>query len=303
MVRKPKVTVGLCVKNSEATITETLVSLINQDYPTELFELIVVDGHSEDRTLEIIRKHLLKTEIKRTFFSENKGLGLARQIVVDNAKGDYIAWVDADIILPREYLRKQVEFMEKSPKVGIGRAKYGILPKAPIVAFLENIPFAVESLRKDKNVPLEISGTEGSIYRVEAIQRVGGFDTNITGAAEDTDVAHRIRTAGWSACLSETIFYERCRETWKDLWDEYSWWGYGGHYSFHKQRSSVNLFKMSPPAGFVAGILQLERTYTLTHRKSTFLLPFHYAFKRTAWLFGFVKAHIDGYGHLQHVQT
>ena len=50
---KPKVTVGMCVKNCAATIKEAIESVLNQDFPHELMELIIVDGNSEDETLSI----------------------------------------------------------------------------------------------------------------------------------------------------------------------------------------------------------------------------------------------------------
>ncbi|MEM5867131.1 MAG: glycosyltransferase [Candidatus Aenigmatarchaeota archaeon] len=40
-------------------------------------------------------------------------------VVVKNASGKYIIWVDCDMILPKDHVQKQVEFMEQNPKVGI----------------------------------------------------------------------------------------------------------------------------------------------------------------------------------------
>ena len=294
---KPKVTLGLCVKNIEATVAHTMRSILEQDFPHELMELIVVDGCSKDNTLRIIKRYLSSVDTKTRLFFENKGLGFARQIVVDNALGDYVIWVDGDMFLPRDHVRKQVEFMERNPTVGIGRARYGIWPESGPVAYLENIPFVVESLRHNKDVPLGICGTEGAIYRVKAMRQVGGFDTNIRGAGEDTDLARRILAAGWVAQATDAAFYELCKESWKELWNQYSWWGCGGHYTFHKTRNLDIPIKMSPLGGFLAGILRFPLAYKLTGRKLLFLLPFHYAFKRLAFCYGFTKAHIEGYGH------
>jgi len=43
--------------------------------------------------------------------------------MVDNASGEYIEWVDSDVVLPKNYLRKQVEFMDRNPGVGAARKK------------------------------------------------------------------------------------------------------------------------------------------------------------------------------------
>ena len=298
MESKLKVTVGLCVKNEEANIKEAIGSILNQDFPHELMELIVVEGYSKDKTLAIIEENLQKTDIKYEFFHENKGLGTARQIVVENAHGDYIVWVDGDMTLPRDYVRKQVEFMERNPAVGIGQGKYGMCPGASLVATLENIVYVVDSLKYGGKAIPRLPGTEGSIYRVKAIRQVRGFDEHIKGAGEDIEAAYRIRAAGWLLYMTQAVFYERCKETWKNLWDQYFWWGYGGHYLFHKDRRINPIYEMLPLVGFLAGLFRSFIAYKLTRRKVVFLLPLHYTFKRIAWCFGFAKGHTDGYGHM-----
>ncbi|MCD6242829.1 glycosyltransferase [Candidatus Bathyarchaeota archaeon] len=303
MKRKFKVTLGLCVKNVEKTISYTMYSILNQRFPHELIELIIVDGQSQDNTMKIINRFLSISKIKSKVFFENKGLGFARQKVVDNASADYIIWVDGDVILPYDYVEKQVKFMDKHPRVAIGRARYGIWPRANIIGFLENIPFVIETLKHDGEVPLGICGIAGAIYRLDAIREASGFDTNIKGAGEDTDLAYRIIAKGWSARLTSAVFYEIRKENWKDLWKEYDWLGYGGHFIFHKNTSIINLYKMTPLAGFLAGALKLPFAYMLTHKKCAALLPFHYAFKRLAWCIGFLKAHFDGYGHSPNKQV
>lgn len=296
-----KVTVGVCVKNCEMTIKDTIKSILSQDFPHNQIELIIVDGYSKDKTLSIVKKSIKKADIETKIFRENKGLGYARQIVVDNARGDFIVWVDGDMILSKDFVRKQVEFMERNPKVGIGRARYGIDNESGPVAYLENIPFVVESLRHNA-VPLGICGTEGAIYRVSAIRQAGGFDINIKGAAEDIDLARRILNACWLAQATTAVFYERCKESWRELWNQYSWWGYGWHYFFHKTKNLGMLIKMSPLGGFLAGVLRFPFAYKLTNRKLLlFLLPFHYMFKRLAFCYGFSKAHIEGYGHQNYI--
>jgi len=54
MKMETKVTVGLCVKNSEKTVKDTVDSIIKQKYLPNLMEIIVVDGDSKDRTLSIV---------------------------------------------------------------------------------------------------------------------------------------------------------------------------------------------------------------------------------------------------------
>jgi len=181
-------------------------SIVAQDYPHELLEVLVVDGCSSDKTVQIVKEVLSNSDIKGHIFFENKGLGFARQIVVDNAQGKYIVWVDGDMILPKDFVKKQVEFMEKNPKVGIAKGRYNVIKENSLVAFLEDIEFMI-STRDEKVITSGSLGTSGCIYRVKAIRQVRGFDQNIKGAGEDTDAEYRVKTAGWKICISSAHFY------------------------------------------------------------------------------------------------
>jgi glycosyltransferase involved in cell wall biosynthesis len=296
LLLKPKVTIGICVKNAEKTIKDAINSVVHQDFLHELIELVVVDGQSEDRTLEVIKETLSQSDIKTTLLSENRGLGFARQMVVDNAKGDYIIWVDGDMMLSRDYVRNQVEFMEQHPAVGIAKGKYELRDGINLVDMLENLNFVL-IFRNEGNTALKTLGTSGCIYRVKAIRQVKGFDKNIKGVGEDMDAEHRIKKSGWLLHITSATFYEQHRSSWKALWREYYWHGYGGHYLFKKNMKMLNLYKMLPPVAILAELLRIPKSYKLTRRKRVFLLPLHYVFKRAAWCLGFVNAYFDGYEH------
>lgn len=300
MVEAFTVTVGLCVKNGASIIKKAVDSLCCQTFPAQKTELIVVDGKSNDDTLKIIKENLKANFGNVQFFQENSGLGNARQMVVQKALGKYIIWLDADMVLPRDYLENQVFFMEQHPEVGIAGGKYNVHLGFGLAADLENIVYAVDSIYGQRGNASKfgyLPGAEGAIYRVAAVRAVGGFDTGINGAAEDTEMAYRVRTSGWQLASTEEKFTESTRANWQSLWSQYVWYGHGAHYIFHKDPGALNVLKMTPMAGFVAGILRLPGAYLLTHKKSFLLLPFHYTYKRFAWLVGFCSAHLKGYGH------
>jgi glycosyltransferase involved in cell wall biosynthesis len=262
--------------------------MLSQDYPHELIEIIFVDDGSVDDTFNIIKKYLLKIDMYVKLFKQKwKGLGPSRNVVVENASGDYIVWVDADMILPKDHVRKQVEFMEKNPNVGIAKARYGFLGDDNLVAMLEDIPYLVDDFKMKPKFP----GTGGSIYRVKAIRQVGGFDNNLVSVGEDQDAAYQVKTGGWLIKKSNAFFFELREQNWGDLWKKYLWYGYGNYFLHKKNKLIFKLYKMIPPAGFIAGILYSFEGYKLVGRKIVlFLLPFHYFFKTTAWCLGFFYA-------------
>ena len=290
MEKNIKVTIGLCAKNAEATVGYAIDSILNQDFPSEFMELIVVDGFSKDRTVDIIKSRLNGSGMKSRIFCENKGLGYARQMVVDAAQGKYIIWVDADMILPKDFVRKQFLFMERNPKVGIAKGKYGMWKEQNFVALLEDIEFAI-SFRSEGEADLPSLGTSGCIYRVEAIRQVG-FDPNMRGAGEDQDAESRVKSAGWLLQVSSAFFYEKRRDTWESLWNEYFWHGSGAAYLFEKNRKAINVYKMLPPVALFMEFVRVPLAYKLTGSIAVFLLPFHYVFKRIAWMLGFMKVRL-----------
>ena len=285
------------MRNSSSTLHEAIESIINQDFPHELTEVIFVDDGSEDNTLSIIKEYVSRMDVSaKVFHTSWQGLGAVRNLVVENAEGKYIVWVDGDMLLPKDHVRKQVEFTEHHPKVAIAGGSFGMWPQASLVAILDNLVYVAHRLRygeKSSNLP----GTGGAIYRVESIKQVGGFDENIRGSGEDIDVAYRVKSAGWLVVRDKALFYGRCKETWKELWNQYLWHGYGAHYITHKNKGIISLPKMSPPAIFFVGIMNSVRAYKLIRRKVTFLLPFHLIFKNVAWWLGFFKGHLKRYGH------
>jgi glycosyltransferase involved in cell wall biosynthesis len=296
---KPEVTIGVVVRNNADTVREAIESIIGQDFPHELIELIFVDGNSDDETLSIIKKSLEISAMKTKIFSEDNGLGYARQIVVDNAEGRYIVWVDGDMVISRDYVSRLFEFMEQHPKIGIAKGKQALESGGNLLATLEAHSRAAGKMvdYSSKRSLTKVLGTSGSIYRIEAIRRAGGFDENLKGYCEDWDAEIRVRALGWACTTIDAKYfdYERHKLTWKNLWRRYWLRGYYTHYFLHKRNGLLKHYKMFPPAAAVAGLIDALKLFKLTGRKLVFFLPFQNVFKITAWYSGFFQSHFLQY--------
>ena len=291
---RPKVTIGVCVRNCQDTICEAIESILNQDFPHKLIEVIFVDDGSEDKTPFLIKKFIPKMDMHAKIFRHQwKGLGYTRNIVVKNARGDYIIWVDGDLILPPNYVTTMVEFMEKNPNVAVAGGAYEMLPQKNLAAFLDNVEYIAYRHKSGANLP----GTGGAIYRVKAIKQIGGFDENIKGSCEDIDAVYRLADTGWVIVRDLAPFYSRGKGGWKKYWAHLVWHGYGAHYIKHKNKHIFSLSKMSPPVAFIGGIIYSVVAYKILKDKRVFLLPFYCLFKNLGWWVGFLKGHMVGYGH------
>lgn len=286
---EPKVTIGVCVKNGAATLADAVESVLAQDFPHELMEVIFVDDGSTDASVQIMKTYTETMDIYAKVFSQEwRGLGASRQLVVKAARGEYILWVDCDMVLPKDHVKKQIMLMDTNPRVGIAKARYGIRKDDNAVSFMENIPFVLSDCR---DVPLDakLPGTGGAIFRVRAIRETGGFDGRLKGVGEDQDAAFRVKHGGWLIKRSPAVFYEKRVSTWSGLWKKWLWYGQGNYHLYLKNRNIFSLFRMNPLAGLVNGFVQMPDAYRKTHRSYVLFMPFHSAFTMTAWCTGFSK--------------
>lgn len=96
--------------NREKTIERAVMSVLNQTYKD--LELIVVDDCSKDNTVEVL-KSIEDDRLKIIRLEKNSGACVARNVGVENAQGDYIAFQDSDDEWLLDKLEKQMAIFEK----------------------------------------------------------------------------------------------------------------------------------------------------------------------------------------------
>jgi glycosyltransferase involved in cell wall biosynthesis len=111
---EPRVSVVVPVYNSESTVGKCLNSLVEQDHPS--FEVIVVDDGSTDKTAQICASY---SQI--TVLSPGKvGPSRARNLGIDEAKGEFVAFTDADCIVNRDWLTELEKGFTGPDIAGVG---------------------------------------------------------------------------------------------------------------------------------------------------------------------------------------
>ena len=98
--------------NEEQNIAKCLESLSRQTVPRNLYEIIVVDGGSRDRTREIAAEYA-----DMVFIQTSKKVGGARNDGAQKAQGDIIATTDADCIIPPDWLSVIMTAFDRDPEI------------------------------------------------------------------------------------------------------------------------------------------------------------------------------------------
>lgn len=99
--------------NSEKFISKTIESVLSQTYTN--WEMIIVDDCSPDNSNEIIEEYCKKdSRVKLIKLEKNSGPARARNTAIKEAKGRYIAFLDADDLWLPDKLEKQIKFMNEN---------------------------------------------------------------------------------------------------------------------------------------------------------------------------------------------
>ncbi len=213
------ITIIIPAFNAESYIKECLDSLVNLDFPKKNFEIIVMDNGSSDRTVEIAQGYdVTILTAKGCTISTLRNLGAAR------SKGNILAFIDADCIANKGWLKEAVSLLEREHVGAVG--SWYELPLHP--TYVEEAwDVHMRNRRIDGQIDWLPSGN--FIVLKEVFNRVGGFnETLITG--EDVDICRRIRRTG-SKIISDkkiAVIHLGNPKTVREFFQKQIWHGKGG---------------------------------------------------------------------------
>lgn len=102
----PLISIVIPVYNREMTLHYCVDSVLNQNYPN--WELLLVDDGSIDKSAEICKDYESRDSRIRYFYQENQGAGPARNKGLDNAKGEWVTFIDSDDAIMPNHLDQVV---------------------------------------------------------------------------------------------------------------------------------------------------------------------------------------------------
>jgi glycosyltransferase involved in cell wall biosynthesis len=209
------------VYNTEETIGKCIESIMNQDLEIKK-EILVIDNDSADRSLEIAQSY----PGVKCFRESKRGPAATRNKGLEKAKGDYIAFVDSDVVLPKNWLSKAMEKLENNTSLAAVGGPGKSVVKNPLSDALDKLLFG-----KDEGVEevlVDSLAAMDALYRADAIKDMR-FDESLI-AGEDPEFNFRLRKRGYNLLYSSDLFvYHHHPLSLRGLLKK--WYNYGRYYT------------------------------------------------------------------------
>lgn len=180
MIIKPLLSVITPVYNREKYLTECIESILNQTFKD--FEFIIIDDHSTDRTLNIIKDYELKdTRIKIISNELNIGATKSFNKGLKISVGKYIARMDSDDISMPDRFQKQIDLMENWDELEVIGTGAILINGDGIEIGRKKFPSDYKKISK-----ILMSGVPvfdpSVVIRSETLKKIGAFDNRLAPA-------------------------------------------------------------------------------------------------------------------------
>lgn len=253
------------MRNEESYIPAFLVSIMNNDYPLEFMELIILDGASSDRSIEIINEFKQNHQTLDIKVIQNPKITIpnALNLGVRNASNPIIVRMDCHAEYDSAYIERSVNNLLTLPNAtGIG----GVITPAGKTNTGQAIAMAISSK----------FGNGGASYRVtphivpsdtiwcgcwrrdDAIA-IGLFDSE-KEANEDFEFNQRLKTIGVIYTCPDVRATQYVRESFTDLYYQYSRYGYWKAIVVKEHPNTLTLRQLIPLVFFISLTISIALT-------------------------------------------
>ena len=197
----PFASIVVTVKNEEEVIEDCLKSLLNLDYQD--YEILVVDTGSSDNTREIIRR--IQRENPRVELFETIGnASVGRNVGINEAKGDAVAFTDGDCIVAPNWLQTLVSALVRDGQstAGVGgpnipsfvvENRWTNAARITLNTFLGS-GGSVQFMNSSTPYVRAVS-TANSVFWTSSVKKIGAFDSRLD-LCEDADLCSRLAKTG-----------------------------------------------------------------------------------------------------------
>ena len=203
--KTPKVSVILTVKNEERTIGNAIESVLKIHYPS--YEVILVDGGSEDRTISIAKQYGVKVIQTR-----DSTPGQGRNVGIRISSGKVIAFIDGDCYVARnDWLKNAVSLLRQDDVGGVGGPIVSVDQDTSLSKTLLDVLSTFfanggspQFARYSEQREVKSISSCNSAYRRDTLEKAGLYSGDLR-FCEDADLNHRIRKLGYRLIYSPDV--------------------------------------------------------------------------------------------------
>lgn len=248
----PFVSVIIPCRNESKYIGKCLDSVIAQDYPKERYEILIVDGMSEDSTRQIVSHYAEQHSRLSCIENPQRIVPTALNAGIKYASGGVIIRMDAHTVYATDYISKCVQYLLKYDVDNVGGiwvtmpGEKGLVPEA--IAFALSHPFGVGNAhyRTGSLEPRFVDTVPFGCYKKEVFERIGYFDEDLV-RNQDDEFNHRlIKNGGKVLLVPEIVSYYYARDSLPKLSRMYYQYGYFKPLVALKLRAVLTLRQLVP---------------------------------------------------------
>ncbi|MEB3291034.1 MAG: glycosyltransferase family 2 protein [Leptolyngbya sp.] len=230
----PYVSLLAAAKNEEAVIQRLVTALCNLDYPSQRYEVWIIDDYSTDGTaqrLQELRQRYPQLRVLHRGANATGGKSGALNQVWPDTQGDIIGVFDADAQVPKDLLRHIVPMFE-AERVGAVQMQKAIVNRAKNwITRGQQAEMALDTYFQQQRIALggigELRGN-GQFVRRSALIQCGGW--NEETITDDLDLTLRLHFSGWDIeFLLHPAVDEEGVERPVALWHQRNRWAEGGY--------------------------------------------------------------------------
>lgn len=184
--RYPLVSVVIPVYNGGRFLAETIESVLNQTY--ENIECLVINDGSNDNTSDVAKAFGSKI---RYFDKPNGGVSSARNVGIENSRGDLVAFLDADDLWLPKKIEVQVELFCKNDNVGLVYSGVKMIDEYGVLTGEVHDKFEKDPVTRILLLQTPVFITMTGVIPKKVFKAIGNFDENLSTSA-DADMVCRI---------------------------------------------------------------------------------------------------------------
>lgn len=296
------VSIVVPVRNEEKCLANCLQAILEQDYPSERLEVLVVDGLSTDRTPEIAAQFSDRFSNIRLLKNPQHTVSAAMNMGIRNAKGEVILRVDGHSHIERGYIAQCVLHLRTTGAQNVGGPLrvWGEGYMGQAIAHAVTFPFGIGNshsryAKEERYVDTVYLGA----FPRHLFDQIGLYDERLV-RNQDYELNYRIRAAGGKILCTPAIrsrYY--VRENLLDLAKQHFQYGFWKWKVIKKHPRSLMTRHLVPPvfvlallasgllAPFARGFLHLFLLILVSYLVASFLASLYLA-SRKGWLYLFI---------------